>query len=341
MDPAPAFTIIGENIHCTRVVKRGGIRGHVFGDGSEAVRYNVDGERRFVRVPDHFTSTQPYEQGNLKHFMIAVWSGAHGDAEQAAEGKAYIDYEIDRQTRAGAHFLDLNVDEISHRLNEQIEAMQWLVGYYQSASTVPPCIDSSNSEIIRAGLERYDGSIGRPMVNSVALERLDTLDLVVAHDAKCIVSAASESGMPENAQQRVDNASRVIDAAGAKGVAEDDIYVDPLFFPVSVDPAYGPHAFEAISSLRDRFGDAIHITGGMSNVSFGLPKRALLNLAFVRLAIQAGADSGIIDPVQVRIPRAMSMDMETVAASAAMELLQGRDEYAMNYIAAYRAGELD
>ena len=341
MDPAPAFTIIGENIHCTRVVKRGGIRGHVFGDGSEAVRYNVDGERRFVRVPDHFTSTQPYEQGNLKHFMIAVWSGAHGDAEQAAEGKAYIYYEIDRQTRAGAHFLDLNVDEISHRLNEQIEAMQWLVGYYQSVSTVPPCIDSSNSEIIRAGLERYDGSIGRPMVNSVALERLDTLDLVVAHDAKCIVSAASESGMPENAQQRVDNASRVIDAAGAKGVAEDDIYVDPLFFPVSVDPAYGPHAFEAISSLRDRFGDAIHITGGMSNVSFGLPKRALLNLAFVRLAIQAGADSGIIDPVQVRIPRAMSMDMETVAASAAMELLQGRDEYAMNYIAAYRAGELD
>lgn len=336
----PAFTIIGENIHCTRVVKRGGVRGHVFPDGSEAVQYRVDGEMRYVRVPDHFTRTQPYEQGNLKHFMIAVWCGAHGDAEQSGAGRAYIGHEIDRQTRAGAHYLDLNVDEISHRLPEQIEAMRWLVGYFQSRSTLPPCIDSSNVDIIRAGLESYDGRLGRPMVNSVALERLDTIDLVAAHDARCIASAASESGMPEDAQQRVDNASRVIDAATSKGVALNDIFVDPLFFPVSVDAAYGPHAFDAISGLRDRFGEDIHVTGGMSNVSFGLPKRALLNLVFVKLAIEAGADSGIIDPVQVKIDRALSTDMEDSAVRAAVELLQGRDDYATNYIAAYRNGEL-
>ena len=341
IDNAPTFTIIGENIHCTRVVKRGGVRGHVFEDESEAVKYRANGETHYVRVPDHFTSTQPYEQGNLKHFMIAIWCGAHGDDEQSAEGRAYLSYEIGRQTRAGAHYLDLNVDEISHRLSEQIEAMQWLVGYFQSESTLPPCIDSSNSDIIRAGLERYDGSAGRPMVNSLALERLDTLDLVVAHDAKCIVSAASESGMPENAQQRVDNASRVIEAATAKGVALSDLYIDPLFFPVSVDPAYGPHAFEAISALREKFGSEIHITGGMSNVSFGLPKRALLNLVFVKLAIEAGADSGIIDPVQVKIDRALAMDMEEPSVKTAADLLQGRDEYAMNYIGAYRDGKLN
>lgn len=340
-DDLPSFTVIGENIHCTRVVKRGGVRGHVFDDGTEAVKYKRDGGTHFVRVPPHFTKTQPWEQGNLKHFMIAIWCGAHGDAQQSAEGKAYIDYEIARQTRAGAHYLDLNVDEISHRLPEQVVAMRWLVRHFQTVSKVPPCIDSSNSDIIRAGLEEYDGSIGRPMVNSVALERLETLDLVVEHDAKCIVSAASESGMPENAQQRIDNATKVIEAATAKGVDLDDLYVDPLFFPVSVDPAYGPHAFEAISGLRDRFGDAIHITGGMSNVSFGLPKRALLNLVFVKLAIEAGADSGIVDPVHVKVGRVMGMDVETPAVQAAVDLLQGRDEYAMNYIAAYRAGELD
>ena len=340
-DGLPPFTVIGENIHCTRVVKRGGVRGHVFDDGTEAVKYRREGASHFVRVPPHFTRTQPWEQGNLKHFMIAIWCGAHGDPEQAAEGRAYIDYEISRQTRAGAHYLDLNVDEISHRLPEQMAAMRWLVRHFQSVSKVPPCIDSSNSDIIRAGLEEYDGSIGRPMVNSVALERLDTLDLVVEHDAKCIVSAASESGMPENAQQRIDNAAKVIDAATAKGVAMDDLYIDPLFFPVSVDPAYGPHAFEAISGLRERFGDAIHITGGMSNVSFGLPKRALLNLVFVKLAIEAGADSGIVDPVHVKIERVMETDMDTPAVQAAVELLRGRDEYAMSYITAFRAGELD
>ena len=335
------FTIIGENIHCTRVVKRGGIRGHVFDDGSEAVKYRVGGDLRFVRVPEHFENTQPYRQGNLKHFMIAVWKGVNCTGEDAAEGQAYIKYEVDRQTSAGSAFLDLNVDELSHRLGEQIEAMKWLVQYVQSVSTLPPSIDSSNSEIIQAGLEEYDGSAGRPMVNSVALERLETLDLIVEHNAKCIISAASESGMPENADERLENATRVVDAASDRGVAYEDMFIDPLFFPVSVDKAYGPHAFEAISKLRERFGEDVHITGGMSNVSFGLPKRALVNEAFVRLAIEAGADSGIIDPVQVKVERAMGLDMESPRVRYAVDLLKGRDDFAMNYITAYRGGELD
>lgn len=338
---APAFTIIGENIHCTRVVKRGGIRGHVFDDGKEAVKYRVDGEMKFVRVPEHFESTQPYQQGNLKHFMIAVWKGVNCDGAEAAEGEAYIKYEVDRQTKAGAAYLDLNVDELSHRINEQIQAMQWLVQYVQSVAEIPPSIDSSNSDIIKAGLETYDGSVGRPMVNSVALERLDTLDLIVEHNAKCIISAASESGMPENADERLDNASRVVDAAEDRGIALDDMYVDPLFFPVSVDNAYGPHAIEAIAKLRNRFGEDIHITGGMSNVSFGLPKRALVNETFVKLAVEAGADSGIIDPIQVKVDRALNLDMGSQKVQYAVDLLEGRDDFAMNYITAYRSGELD
>ena len=338
---ATDFTIIGENIHCTRVVKRGGIRGHVFDDGSEAVKYRSGGESRFVRVPEHFEGTQPYQQGNLKHFMIAVWKGVNCSGAEAEEGEGYIKYEVDRQSRAGATYLDLNVDEISHRLHEQIEAMRWLVRYVQSVSTVPPSIDSSNSEIIQAGLEEYDGSSGQPMVNSVALERLETLDLIVEHNARCIISAASESGMPENSDERLENATRVVDAASDRGVAYEDMFIDPLFFPVSVDKAYGPHAFEAIAKLRERFGEDLHITGGMSNVSFGLPKRALVNEAFVRLAVEAGADSGIIDPIQVKVERAMELDMESPRVRYAVDLLQGRDDFAMNYITAYRSGELD
>ena len=337
----PEFTIIGENIHCTRVVKRGGIRGHVFDDGSEAVKYRVDGALEFVRVPPHFENTQPYQQGNLKHFMIAVWKGVNCDGEDSAEGERYITYEVERQTNAGAAFLDLNVDELSHRINEQIEAMRWLVQFVQSIAEIPPSIDSSNSEIIQAGLEAYDGSAGRPMVNSVALERLDTLDLIVEHSAKCIISAASESGMPENADERLENATRVVDAASDRGIPFEDMYIDPLFFPVSVDKAYGPHSLQAISKLRERFGEDVHITGGMSNVSFGLPKRALVNEAFVKLAVEAGADSGIIDPIQVKIDRAMALDMDSPRVRYAVDLLEGRDDFAMNYITAYRNGELD
>ncbi len=333
------FTIIGENIHCTRVVKRGGIRGHIFTDGSEAVKYRSEGELKFVRVPKHFETTQPYQQGNLKHFMIAVWKGVNDD--DAAEGEAYIKYEVDRQTKAGATYLDLNVDELSHRVGEQIEAMRWLVRYVQSVADIPPSIDSSNSEIIQAGLEAYDRSAGRPMVNSVALERLETLDLIAEHDATCIISAASESGMPENADERLENATRVVDAASVRGINYEDMFIDPLFFPVSVDKAYGPHALDAISKLRERFGDDVHITGGMSNVSFGLPKRALVNEAFVRLAVEAGADSGIIDPIQVKVDRAMQLEMESPRVKYAVDLLEGRDDFAMNYITAYRSGDLD
>ena len=336
---ASNFTIIGENIHCTRVVKRGGIRGHIFDDGSEAVKYRSEGELKFVRVPKHFEATQPYQQGNLKHFMIAVWKGVNGD--EAAEGEAYIKHEVDRQTKAGAAYLDLNVDELSHRVGEQIEAMRWLVRYIQSVADIPPSIDSSNSEIIQAGLEAYDRSAGRPMVNSVALERLETLDLIAEHDATCIISAASESGMPENADERLENATRVVDAASDRGINYEDMFIDPLFFPVSVDKAYGPHALDAISKLRERFGDDVHITGGMSNVSFGLPKRALVNEAFVRLAVEAGADSGIIDPIQVKVDRAMQLDMESPRVKYAVDLLEGRDDFAMNYITAYRSGDLD
>ena len=70
------FVIIGENIHATRVVKRSGVRGHVFDNGLEAVKYKVNGEIRYLRVPDHFIKTQPYQQGNLKHFMMKklLWS---------------------------------------------------------------------------------------------------------------------------------------------------------------------------------------------------------------------------------------------------------------------------
>ena len=179
------------------------------------------------------------------------------------------------------------------------------------------------------------------MVNSVALERLETLDLIAEHDAKCIISAASESGMPENAEERLENATRVVDAASDRGIGYQDMYIDPLFFPVSVDKAYGPHALEAVTKLRTRFGSDVHITGGMSNVSFGLPKRALVNETFVKLVVEAGADSGIIDPIQVKIDRAMNLDMESPRVRYAINLLEGRDDFAMDFIAAFRNGELD
>ena len=341
IDNADQFIVIGENIHATRVVKRAGVRGHVYEDGTEAVKYKVGGDQRFVPVPEHFTRTQPYEQGNLKHFMIAMWQGLNGTTDESAQGKDYIWYEVKRQINAGSHYLDLNVDESSYRLLEQKQTMEWIVKFVESVSTVPPSVDSSNVEIIEVGLSAYGGSQGRAMLNSIALERPEAIDMALKYDARAIVMASNEVGMPSDADERVENVGRILEMALTKGMAKEDIFVDPLFFPIAVDSNYGRHALDAISRIRADFGDQIHIAGGMSNVSFGIPKRRLVNDVFLYLAIEAGADSGIVDPMTTSAGRSLNIDLESKPVELTMELLQGNDDFAMKYITAFREGDLD
>ena len=334
------FITIGENIHTTRIVKRAGIRAHVFSDGNEAIKYIDDGEFKYVKVPNHFTNTQPYQQGNLKHFMIAVWKGMNDSSEEARKAIEYINFEVKRQEKYGASYLDLNVDEISHRLEEQKNSIKWLVETVQKVANIPISVDSSNPEIIEAGLSVYKGIQGRVMLNSIALERPEALSLAVEYKSKVILSAASESAMPNSAEERIMNINTLIDKSQKKGINIEDIFVDPLIFPISVDSNYVNHALGAIREIRKTFGDEIHITGGISNVSFGLPKRKIINEAFLKLAIEEGLDSGIIDPTQLIVEGIKDLDFEINKYKLAKNLLIGNDEFAMNYISAYRSGEL-
>jgi cobalamin-dependent methionine synthase I len=341
LSSAENFVIIGENIHTTRVVRLGGVFHQKLGDGGDAVRYrDADRNRHLMRVPEHFTKTQPFEQGQIKHFMIAIWKGMNEDGDEAVSGRGYVEKEVHRQVRAGAAYLDLNVDEFSYRVHEQQAAMKWLVEQVQSISPVPPSIDSSKPEIIKAGFEAYDGSAGRPMLNSVALERIEALDMVLEHDARVVVTAAKEDGMPEDEHQRLENVGRIVEAALTKGIAKQDIFVDPLFFPIAVSGAYGPHGLNAIQLIREEFGSEIHITGGMSNVSFGLPKRKLVNEVYLRLAMDHGADSGIVDPLHLDVDKILAMDMESKPVQITLDMLMGNDDFCMNYISAFRSGEL-
>ena len=335
------FTVIGENIHATRIVLRNGRRVTTLDDGTEAVTFKgEEGEDLFLRVPDSFKSTQPYQEGRIKHFSIAVQKGIGDDPAEQAEGAAYINYEVRTQTSAGAAFLDLNVDEVDYHLDVQKKAIAWLVRTVQEVSPVPPSVDSSAAEIIAAGLDEYDGRAGRPMINSVALERLETLDLVKKHNARVIVTAAGIDGMPNDDVERVANVQQVLTAAKAVEIPMDDIYIDCLVFPISVDAGYGRHYLDAVKSIREAYGTELHITGGLSNVSFGLPMRKLINETFTFLGLEEGIDSGIIDPVQSKIENVLNLDLDSEPVQRARDLLLGRDDFAMNYIQAYRAGKL-
>ena len=335
------FTIIGENIHATRVVLRNGRKAVTLDDGTEAVPFEDEsGGQRHLTVPDSFKETQAYEQGQIKHFMVAMHKGIGDDPDEREEGAAYVHYEARRQAAAGAHFLDLNVDEISYDIKVQKRAMAWLVGAVEEVSSLPLSVDSSSPDIIAAGLTEYAGRAGRPMVNSVALERLETLDLVKEYDARVIVTAAGADGMPQDDEERVANVGAVMDAVQAAEIPLSDVYIDCIVFPISVSGEYGPHYLNAVSAVRETYGPEVHITGGLSNVSFGLPKRKLINDTFIHLAIEAGIDAGIMDPIQSKMERVIELDLDTERVGLARDMLLGRDDFCMTYIQAFRDGRL-
>lgn len=333
------FVIIGENVHATRVLLRNSPRIGVDESGREAILFtDASGAPRTLAIPDSERETKSYAEGRVKHVRIAVHAAMDGGAD-ADDGLAYLEHVVRRQVEAGAHYLDLNVDEVSLSPDDQAEAMRWLVRAVERMTDVPVSVDSSSLDTIKAGFEASSGPV--PMLNSASLERLDALDVAASYGAPVIVTAAGEAGMPEGTEGRVENATRMVEASLARGIPLDRIYVDPLVFPISVDSAYGEHCLEAFRQLRARFGVEIHLTGGLSNVSFGLPNRRLLNDAFLVLAIEAGADSGIIDPTTTHPERALAADRTSRPMQLALDVMTGADLFCAEYLRAFRAGGLE
>ena len=336
----PEFTVVGENVHTTRIVLRKGKRFAVR-NGVEGVPFEtVGGAPRLLRASEKMRRSQAYEEGRVKHIALAVDAAMEGGAD-AEDGLEYLRRVVVDQEKAGAHYLDVNVDEISLKTAEQRQAMDWLVGFVRSVTSLPISVDSSDITVIESGLQACSGAESPPMLNSASLERVEALDLAIRYGAKVIVTAAGGAGMPASAAERVDNASRMVGAALAKGIPITDLFVDPLVFPISVDGNFGLHTLDAIRTIRSRYGPEINITGGMSNVSFGIPARKLMNTVFINLAVDAGADSGIIDPVMNPLSAVFAADRESVPYRLAEDTLLGRDEFCATYIKAWRKGILN
>jgi cobalamin-dependent methionine synthase I len=130
--------------------------------------------------------------------------------------------------------------------------------------------------------------------------------------------------MPQDAQQRVDNLTDCMALMDAVNVPMEDRFLDPLVFPVGAGPDFGKHYLDAVKMLRERFPD-VHIFGGLSNVSFGLPRRKLLNHAFITLAIMSGCDAIMIDPL-------MNSPVDYIEFQIAADVMTAKDEYALNYL---------
>ena len=339
------FVVIGENIHATRVLLKKNERIAANEAGEEGIVFvDEHGAKRHLRIPEEEKSAQPYLEGRIKHVKVAVQVAMSGHEPDRSVALSYLSVLAKRQVKAGAHFLDVNLDEFSRKHDEQVAAMRFLVSTLAPLVEVPLSIDSSDLEIIRAGLETAIESagsrVGVPMLNSASLERIGALELAAELQSPVVVSAAGESGVPSDAEGRVANAGRIVEASLAAGIKPAQIFVDPLVFPIAVDSGSGRDCLDAIAEIRRRYGDEIHITGGMSNVSFGLPSRRLLNDAFLVLAIEAGADSGIVDPTALNVELALAADRSARPFQLALDVLTGIDSTCREYVKAYRAGDL-
>jgi 5-methyltetrahydrofolate--homocysteine methyltransferase len=334
------FQIVGENIHATRVLKRSGKHAAELEDGSVGIAFETpDGERLVLPVHPDLAAARDFANGKIKHVQSAVRHGLDGGA-WAEPAAAYVRTLARRQEVTGADWLDLNVDEVSADSGFRAEAIAWLVGTVEQTATVPVSIDSSDVAVLAAGVAASGQPCGRLLLNSASIERPEVLDIAAETACAVILAASSLGGMPANAEERVANAVKLIELALAKGIPGELLYVDPLVLPVAVAPEAPVYVIEAARALRAEYGDAIHLTGGLSNVSFGMPARKLLNDTFIDLCAEAGIDSGIIDPVASDLPRVFAADRESEAYKLAADMLLGSDPFGGEYVAAFRDGRL-
>ncbi len=334
------FIIVGENIHCTRVVKSGGIRTKKISENREGVKFTKKGEEKLLPLPDNWETISPkYKEGNICHITLAIYQAMNGKSEEERKlGEDYLYWVASNQIEHGAVFLDVNVDEYSIRREEQIEAMKWVVKFLNAHFDTPLSIDSSVVETLTAGLETCSGEKS-PMINSVSLEREEASDLIVQYNAHAVVSAAGRSGLPQTAEEKISNLKEIVSILDKKGIARTKMHLDPLVLPISVDSSNGKNFLEAVSRAKEIFEGA-NITGGLSNVSFGMPNRKLLNLVFTWLFIKAGGNGGIIDPVRLSIDKLKEIDTESEGFKLAKAVLEGTDMFGAEYIAAFREGRI-
>ena len=231
-----------------------------------------------------------------------------------------------RQAAAGADYIDVNAGTL---VGEEPEALTWLVRTVQEAVDKPCCVDSADPIAVDAALAAHRG---RAMINSVTLEK-DRFErmapLAPKHGARIVALCMDDRGIPVDARYRFEVANQLVEGLTTAGVDRDDIFLDPLVQPISTGTDNGLVVLDTIRAIRDQL-TGVHVICGLSNVSYGLPERRLLNTAFLVLATAAGLDAAILNP----------LDGEQMAFLTAARALLGQDRFCRGYLTAHRQGRL-
>lgn len=322
--------IIGENINTTRRI-RATSKNIVQRDGKVFFRYDgLDGKDGFLDITEQW----PEDEKKVANARIA-----HIGQGVRSEDLGFLSSAILNQVNSGAQIIDLCVDELSVYPEERHEFMRWIV---RTAQKICPdatfAVDSSDPETLKAGLEVYDMSLSRPAINSVNLEpgRDKVIDIGKEAGAYIFANGSGESGMPQDDKERVANITRIMEMMDDRNVPMRDRFLDPLVFPVGAGPLYGKHFLDAVSTLREKYPE-VRIFGGLSNVSFGLPRRKLLNDAFIRLSMESGCDALMIDPIMNPLDEILAPPANHKEYELASAVMTAEDEFGLKFLKYVRA----
>ena len=223
------------------------------------------------------------------------------------------------QLDAGADYLDVNIGPAE---STGEELMKWAVKLLQSNfDNVPLCLDTANRKAIEAGISVYNRSKGKPIVNSAdAGDRIENIDLAAANDAICI-ALCSKSGVPADNDERMAYCQELLERGMSLGMEETDLWFDPLFLVIKGMQDKQKDVLEAIKMFSDM---GLNSTGGLSNVSNGMPKeiRPIMDSAMVAMAMQNGLTSAIVNTCDRRL-------METIKSC---DIIKDNCLYADSYL---------
>ena len=261
--------------------------------------------------------------------MIIIGEKINGSIPAVAEAIANRDAEFIKnrakiQAEAGATYIDCcaSVPEA-----EEVETLKWMIDCIQEVTDLPISVDSPSAKVL-AEVFPY---VKRPgLINSVSGEG-DKMDLIfpLIADTKweCVALCSDDTGIPKTAADRLRVFDKIMAKAKEYGIKPSRLHIDPLVEMLCTSEDGIALNEEVISTIREQY-PTIHITAAISNISFNLPVRKLVNLGFTVLAMKAGLDSAILDPT----------NRDMMGVIYATEALLGNDDFCMEYIEAYREG---
>jgi 5-methyltetrahydrofolate--homocysteine methyltransferase len=232
-----------------------------------------------------------------------------------------------RQEEEGAAIIDVNVGTGEGTAEDEMNNMKWIVGLLIDSVGCNLCIDSADPAVLKAGIEAGCERVG--MVNSVKATEgniSEVMPLAAGKGLPLIALCMDESGIPKDAETRLKACEKILKGAEAHRMSVENLYFDPLVMPVSTDITQGAITLETLRGIKENFPRANTVLA-LSNISFGLPKRTLINQAMAHMAQYIGVDALLISP----------LDSALMMAVKAGEAVMGWDRHCRKYSRASRA----